>query len=60
MIWLYFIHTSSLFRQASDRIQLNLTALKSPSQLSNFTTMSQISEEMCENGELVQPNPLGI
>jgi len=46
--------------EACDRIQLNLTALKSPSQLNNFTTMSQISEEMCENGELVQPNPLGL
>merc|ERR1719432_508321 len=46
--------------EASDRIQLNLTALKSPSQLNNFATMSQISDEMCENGELVQPNPLGL
>ena len=46
--------------QALDRIQLNLTALKSPTQLNNFSTMSQIAKEMCENGGLIQQNPLGI
>jgi very long chain acyl-CoA dehydrogenase len=43
-----------------DRIQLNLTAVKSQSQLGNFATMSQIAQEMCENGGLIQQNPLGI
>ena len=46
--------------EALDRIQLNLTALKSPSQLSNFKAMSEIAGDMCENGGLVQQNPLGI
>jgi very long chain acyl-CoA dehydrogenase len=46
--------------EALDRIQLNLTALKSPSQLENFSTMSKIAAEMCENGGLIQQNPLGI
>ncbi|KZS10791.1 Acyl-CoA dehydrogenase family member 9, mitochondrial [Daphnia magna] len=46
--------------EALDRIQLNLTAVKSQSQLSNFSTMSQIAKEMCEHGGLIQQNPLGI
>lgn len=46
--------------EALDRIQLNLTAVKSQSQLNNFATMSEIAKEMCENGGLIQQNPLGI
>lgn len=46
--------------EACDRIQLNLTALKSPNQLKNFSTMSEISKEICENGEIIHGNPLGI
>lgn len=46
--------------EALDRIQLNLTALKSPNQLNNFSTMSQIAKEMCDNGGLIQQNPLNI
>ena len=46
--------------QALDRIQLNLTALKSPNSHGNYSAMSEISRDICEHGGLVQKNPLGI
>ncbi|CAG0901782.1 unnamed protein product [Cyprideis torosa] len=46
--------------EASDRIQLNLTALKSGIQRQNFKQMTEISNEICEVGGVVQNNPVGF
>merc|ERR1712158_108445 len=46
--------------EASNRIALNLGALKSSSQLANFKMMSEISKNVCENESALQGNPLGL
>lgn len=46
--------------EASDRVQLNLTAIKSNISNSNFKDMAAISEELCANGDIVTARPLGI
>jgi very long chain acyl-CoA dehydrogenase len=46
--------------EASNRIALNLGALKSSSQLANFKMMSEISKNVCENESTLQGNPLGL
>merc|ERR1712110_712981 len=46
--------------EASQRIALNLGALKNSTQLSNFQMMSEISKTVCENENVLQGNPLGL
>ncbi|KAG0706566.1 Very long-chain specific acyl-CoA dehydrogenase, mitochondrial [Chionoecetes opilio] len=46
--------------EASDRIQLNLTALRSATSISNFEDMAAISRDLCEHGNIVAQRPLGI
>jgi len=46
--------------EASDRIALNLGALKNPTQLSNFKSMAEISRNVCEAEGVLQGNPLGV
>ncbi|KAK8377963.1 hypothetical protein O3P69_018700 [Scylla paramamosain] len=46
--------------EASDRIQLNLTAMRSATSISNFEDLASISKDLCENGDIVAQRPLGI
>ncbi|XP_022162459.1 very long-chain specific acyl-CoA dehydrogenase, mitochondrial [Myzus persicae] len=46
--------------EASDRVASNLLQLKSGKNLDNFSKMSNIAEQMCQSGGLVQPNPLNL
>lgn len=46
--------------EASMRVATNLGALTNSDHLSNFSDMSQIAKNICENGGFVQNNPLGI
>lgn len=46
--------------QASDRVAANLVQLKSGKHLENFSKMSNIADQMCKYGGLVQPNPLNL
>lgn len=46
--------------EASTRVAQNLGALSSSESLDNFTTLSQIAKNVCENGGFVQNNPLNI
>lgn len=46
--------------EASDRIQLNLTAVKSSISQSNFKDMASISKDLCDNGNIVAERPLGF
>merc|ERR1711997_208855 len=46
--------------EASNRIALNLGALKSSTQLGNFKLMAEISKHVCENESTLQGNPLGL
>ena len=44
--------------QASDRIQLNLTAINSKVANENFKNLAEISRAMCEKGGIVTTHPL--
>merc|ERR1719251_242176 len=46
--------------EASNRVALNLGALKNSAQISNFKMMSEISKTVCENENVLQGNPLGL
>jgi len=46
--------------EASARIEKNLKALSSSVELGNFSKMATISKTVCQNGSLVQENPLGF
>lgn len=46
--------------EASDRIQLNLTALRSPISNQNFDNLATIAKNVCENGGVVTTHPLGV
>lgn len=46
--------------EASDRIQLNLTAIKSSVSQENFSSLEAISKELCDNGGVVSERPLGF
>ncbi|XP_068245843.1 LOW QUALITY PROTEIN: very long-chain specific acyl-CoA dehydrogenase, mitochondrial-like [Palaemon carinicauda] len=46
--------------EASDRIQLNLTAIKSSVAHQNFKDLAAISKELCDKGEIVTERPLGL
>merc|ERR1719414_2087034 len=52
--------TKVFCNEASDRIALNLGALKNATQLSNFKSMAEISRNVCEAEGVLQGNPLGI
>merc|ERR1719499_439773 len=52
--------TKVFCNEASNRIALNLGALKNPTQLSNFKSMAEISRNVCEAEGVLQGNPLGI
>merc|ERR1712198_230810 len=52
--------TKVFVNEASNRIALNLGALKNSSQLANFKMMSEISEAVCANESALQGNPLGL
>merc|ERR1719195_2167623 len=54
------IMTKVYCSEASNRIALNLGALKNSSQLANFKMMSVISEAVCANESALQGNPLGL
>lgn len=45
---------------ASERVTINLKAVSSGKNLDNFTKMSTISKNTCENGGIVQANPLNL
>ncbi|XP_073993013.1 acyl-CoA dehydrogenase very long chain [Rhodnius prolixus] len=46
--------------EASARVALNLGALSSTESLDNFSKLSQIAKNVCENGGFVQNNPLNL
>jgi len=46
--------------EAYGRIKANLTIVQNQHSLNNFKTMSQISQKLCEQGGVVQGNPLGV
>merc|ERR1712142_1351275 len=46
--------------EAYGRIKSNLQTIQDQHAISNFKTMSQISEGLCNKGSVVQGNPLGI
>merc|ERR1712212_1351695 len=46
--------------ESYERIMNNLNQLKNPEVLTNFKTMSKISEGICSTGAPVQGNPLGF
>ncbi|XP_064110985.1 very long-chain specific acyl-CoA dehydrogenase, mitochondrial-like [Macrobrachium nipponense] len=46
--------------EASDRIQLNLTAIKSSVANQNFKNLSAISKELCDQGDIVTERALGF
>ncbi|XP_026274672.1 very long-chain specific acyl-CoA dehydrogenase, mitochondrial [Frankliniella occidentalis] len=46
--------------EASARIEKNLKALSSSTELGNFSKMANISKNVCQNSGLVQSNPLGF
>lgn len=46
--------------EASERVQMNLGALRSGEKLSNFAKMRTVAKEMCEAGGPVQLNPLNV
>ncbi|KAK4316950.1 hypothetical protein Pmani_011943 [Petrolisthes manimaculis] len=46
--------------EASDRVQLNLTAVKSSVSQSNFKDLASIAKDLCDNGNIVAERPLGI
>jgi len=46
--------------EASDRIQLNLTAINSKVANENFANLADISKVMCENGGVVTTHPLVV
>lgn len=46
--------------EASERVQMNLGALRSGEKLSNFGKMRTVAKEMCEAGGPVQLNPLNV
>ncbi|TRY78408.1 hypothetical protein TCAL_07844 [Tigriopus californicus] len=52
--------TKTYCNEAYDRVLRNLNALKNPTELSNFKSMAEISKGMCESGQAVQGNPLGV
>merc|ERR1712209_177451 len=52
--------TNVFCNEASQRIALNLGALKNSTQLSNFKSMAEISKNVCEAEGVLQGNPLGI
>jgi len=52
--------TKVFVSEASQRIALNLGALKSSTQLANFKTMAEISKNVCEAEGVLQGNPLGV
>merc|ERR1711981_1173386 len=54
------IMTKVYCSEASNRIALNLGALKSSTQLNNFKLMADISKTVCENEDVLQGNPLGL
>lgn len=46
--------------EASDRVQLNLTAVKSSVSHKNFSDLEAIAKELCAVGNIVAERPLGI
>ncbi|KAJ9584882.1 hypothetical protein L9F63_020782 [Diploptera punctata] len=44
--------------EASQRVMQNLAAIRSPQNLQNFSNLSAIAKNVCENGGLVHINPL--
>jgi len=52
--------TKVFCNEASQRIALNLGALRNSTQLSNFKSMAEISKNVCEAEGVLQGNPLGI
>lgn len=52
--------TKVWINEASDRIQLNLTAIKSSVSQQNFKDLEAVAKELCENGDIVTVRPLGI
>jgi len=52
--------TKVFCNEASQRIALNLGALKNSTQLANFKSMAEISKNVCEAEGVLQGNPLGI
>merc|ERR1719385_413944 len=52
--------TKVFVNEASQRIALNLGALRNSTQLGNFKSMAEISKNVCEAEGVLQGNPLGI
>jgi len=52
--------TKVFCNEASQRIALNLGALRNSTQLNNFKSMAEISKNVCEAEGVLQGNPLGI
>lgn len=49
-----------IYFQASDRVQLNLTAVKSSVSKKNFRDLEAIAKELCAVGNIIAERPLGI
>jgi len=51
---------SSILLQASERVAQNLESLRSNQTLENFSNLSTIAKNVCDNGGLVHVNPLNF
>lgn len=56
--YLHFLFIN--FLQASQRVTQNLQAVSSSETLTNFQKLSQVSKNMCDNGEIISINPLNL
>lgn len=52
--------TSVICSEGCERVQESLNSLKTSEKLENFKKMTNISEELCKQGGLVQQHPLGF
>ena len=60
IIIILFMIISTFFLQASERVNQNLSVLKSNAKLNNFQTMSSLASDIVNLGGPVQKNPLGF
>jgi len=51
---------NSILLQASERVAQNLGSLRSNRTLENFSNLSTIAKNVCDNGGLVHINPLNF
>lgn len=46
--------------QAAERVNLSLKLVENPNSISTFTRLSDVSKAVCENGGVLQTNPLSL